>query len=126
MLLIFALISFIIGIICFLYNVAMVRRFKDEVEAVVISTTQTSLKPNYQVENGSDGSLYETVQYKYKGLILKSQVKTSKVVGETLKVRVNPKKPNQCCLPRPYLEGLIIWSIVAAFFLGYYIKLNFF
>ena len=116
-----AVISFIIGLLCILCSLIDVYRFKDEVDAVI-----TGIEFANQSNTGSTAGDYTTgykyVKYKYKGLILKSKVKSNAQICSTIKIRVNPKKPNQCCLPHPYFEGFISCSIFSAFLIYCCIK----
>lgn len=58
------------------------------------------------------------VRHKYKGLVMKTKVKSFWLwEGAKIKVRVNPKKPNECCMPSPRLGGLIGCWIFSAFWL---------
>ncbi len=116
-----AIISFIIGLLCFICSLINVYRFKDEVDAVITGIEFAS-QNNQRSSTDDYPTGYVSVKYKYKGLIMKSKVKSNAQIGSTIKIRVNPKKPNQCCRPRPYFEGLIVCSIFSAFLIYCCIK----
>lgn len=121
-----AIVSFaflVAGIIFFIRSLMTLSRCSDEVEAVVLFD---EWKPEYKTYvDGRDAHRsqgvptgYTFVKYKYKGLIIKTKVKSLMLwEGTTIKVRVNPKKPNECCMPRPRFGGLVGCWIFSAFLL---------
>ncbi len=117
---------FIAGIISFICSLMTLARCSDEVEAVVL---YDEWKPEYKrYVDGMDAHRSQRVptghtfvRYKYKGLVIKTKVKSFWLwEGAKIKVRVNPKKPNECCMPRPRLGGLIGCWIFSAFWLCMY------
>lgn len=121
-----AIVSFIFfaaGIISFICSLMTLARCSDEVEAVVL---YDEWKPEYKsYADGMDAHRSQRVptghtfvRYKYKGLVMKTKVKSFWLwEGAKIKVRVNPKKPNECCMPRPRLGGLAGCWIFSAFLL---------
>ena len=116
--------AILIGIILFICSAITVWRYSDEVEALVLGLEEW--KPEYKsYADGMDAHRSQRVptghtfvRYKYKGLVMKTKVKSFWLwEGAKIKVRVNPKKPNECCMPRPRLGGLIGCWIFSAFWL---------
>lgn len=113
--------AILIGIILFICSAITVWRYSDEVEALVLGLEEWN--PAYKVDARPNGGSWNEpglirVKYKYKGLVMKTKVKSFWLwEGAKIKVRVNPKKPNECCMPRPRLGGLIGCWIFSAFWL---------
>ncbi len=111
--------AILIGIILFICSAITVWRYSDEVEALVLGLEEWN--PAYKVDARPNGGSWNEpglirVKYKYKGLVMKTKVKSFWLwEGAKIKVRVNPKKPNECCMPRPRLGGLIGCWIFSAF-----------
>ena len=128
--LVFVIASFAAGIISFLCSLITLSRCSDEVEAVVLCD---EWKPKYKTyADGMDAhrsqrvpTNYAFVKYKYKGLVIKAKVKSSTLREDTtVKVRVNPEKPNECCMPRPRFGGMIGCWIFSAFLLYMWFSIN--
>lgn len=119
-----AIVSFVffaVGIISFICSLMTLSRCSDEVEAVVL---YDEWKPEYKTYADGMGANrrvptgHTFVRYKYKGLVIKTKVKSLVLwEGTTIKVRVNPQKPNECCMPRPRLGGLAGCWVFSAFLL---------
>lgn len=113
--------AILIGIILFICSAITVWRYSDEVEALVLGLEEWNHA--YKVDARPNGGSWNEpglirVKYKYKGLVMKTKVKSFWLwEGAKIKVRVNPKKPNECCMPRPRLGGLIGCWIFSAFWL---------
>lgn len=113
--------AILIGIILFICSAITVWRYSDEVEALVLGLEEWN--PAYKVDARPNGGSWNEpglirVKYKYKGLVMKTKVKSFWLwEGAKIKVRVNPKKPNECCMPSPRLGGLIGCWIFSAFWL---------
>ena len=115
--------ALIIGIISLICSLIEFFQCSDEVEAYVIGGFE-EWKPDYKIDPGenTDGRSpdYSYVRYRYKGLSIKTRVKGIKQPDTITKIRVNPKKPNQCCMPHPDFEGLIVCCIFSVVMLGLY------
>ena len=91
--------AILIGIILFICSAITVWRYSDEVEALVLGLEEW--KPEYKsYADGMDAHRSQRVptghtfvRYKYKGLVMKTKVKSFWLwEGAKIKVRVNPKK----------------------------------
>lgn len=119
------IIAFVIGIILFICSAITVLRYSDEVEAIVLGPEEWN--PAYKIDvQPNGGTYYEPglvrVKYKYKGVVYRSDLKGFIQAGRTIKVRVNPKKPNHCCKKHPDVEGLCVCLFFAAVMLYIYFK----
>lgn len=116
--------AFVIGIILFICSLITIWRYSDEVEALVLGPEDWN--PAYKVDVHPNGSYDEPgfvrVKYTYKGVVYKTALKGLIQSGRTIKVRVNPKKPNECCKTYPDMEGIIVCWSFAAFMLYVYFK----
>lgn len=113
----------IIGIILFICSAITVLRYSDEVEAIVLGPEDWI--PDYKIGAQRNRGTYNEpglvrVKYKYKGVVYKTHLKGFIQAGRTIKVRVNPKKPNDCCKTYPDVEGLCVCLFFAVVVLYIY------
>ncbi len=117
--------AILIGIILFICSAITVWRYSDEVEALVLGPEEWN--PAYKVDARPNGGSWNEpglirVKYKYKGVVYRTDLKGFAQSGRTIKVRVNPKKPNQCCKTYPDMSGLFMCLFFAAVVLYIYFK----
>ncbi len=117
--------AILIGIILFICSAITVWRYSDEVEALVLGPEEWN--PAYKVDVHPNGGSWNEpglvrVKYKYKGVVYRTDLKGFIQRGRTIKVRVNPKKPNQCCKTYPDMSGLFMCLSFAVVVLYIYFK----
>ncbi len=117
--------AIVIGIILFICSAITVWRYSDEVEALVLGPEEWN--PAYKVDARPNGGSWNEpglvrVKYKYKGVVYRTDLKGFIQRGRTIKVRVNPKKPNQCCKTYPDMSGLFMCLSFAVVVLYIYFK----
>ncbi len=117
--------AIVIGIIFFICSAITVWRYSDEVEALVLGPEEWN--PAYKVDARPNGGSWNEpglvrVKYKYKGVVYRTDLKGFIQRGRTIKVRVNPKKPNQCCKTYPDMSGLFMCLSFAVVVLYIYFK----
>ena len=124
---IIVIMGLIAGGICLAYSLIEFFRCSEEVEAVVVGPEEWN--PAYKVDvrynDDYSDSGYSRVKYKYKGMCFRATIKFIKQPGTVVKIRVNPKKPNQCCMAHPDFEGFILCCIFSAIVLGLYLLASF-
>ena len=117
--------AIVTGIILFICSAITVWRYSDEVEALVLGPEEWN--PAYKVDARPNGGSWNEpglvrVKYKYKGVVYRTDLKGFIQRGRTIKVRVNPKKPNQCCKTYPDMSGLFMCLSFAVVVLYIYFK----